>query len=237
MKSLHYLFFALILSSCTQPKDSDGWTTLFNGKNLDGWHVYGGRDHYNGWYVENGELVFDPLKREDPGTTELLTDQKYTNFELSLEWKVGDYANSGLFWGVVEDEKYTYAYETGPEIQIMDDNWVEYINQRGEEHRAGSLYGMMAPSSVVSKTAGEWNHYLLHIDHVENIGWLQFNGTEVLRFPVHGPEWDSLVSKSGFKDSPVFGKARTGYITLQEFGGKVWFRNIKIMELPKSLDN
>ena len=91
----------------------------------------------------------------------------------------------------------------------------------------------MPPSKIVSKPAGEWNHYLLHIDHKENIGYVIFNEVEVVRFPVHGPEWEAMIAKSGFAKWPDFGMARTGHITLQEYGGKVAFRNIKIRTLPK----
>ena len=94
------------------------------------------------------------------------------------------------------------------------------------------MYGLIAPSSIVSKAAGIWNHYILHIDHVENIGYVVFNDQEVLRFPVHGPEWDALVAKSGFADWPGFGSAQTGHISLQEHGDKVMFKNIKVRILP-----
>ena len=162
----------------------------------------------------------------------LLTDSTYTNFELSMEWNISKFGNSGVFWSVVEDKSIDYPYKTGPEIQILDDNWKDYIDSRGDINRAGSLYNLMAPKSVVSKGAGMWNHFLIHIDHTNNIGFVEFNGKEVLRFPVHGPEWDAMVAKSGFKDWENFGKSRSGHISLQDHGGKVAFRNIKIRALP-----
>ena len=229
MKNFVIVLSLIALISCK--KSNDGWEPLFNGKDLSGWHVYGSNDDFNGWHVENQVLIFDPEFRTQPDRVELVTDALYTNFELSLEWKAGQYANSGLMWGVVEEEQYQNAYNTGPEIQILDENWVEYIAQNGNITRAGSLYGLLEPSKVVSKTGDQWNHYLLHIDHEENLGWLQFNGEEVLRFPVHGVEWERMIANSRFAESPGFGKASSGHIALQEYGGKISFRDVKIKVL------
>ena len=220
-------FFMML--GCTS--SDDGWTPLFNGENLEGWHVYGAENSLDGWFVEDGVLVFD-YQLKKGGSSNLVTDEKFTNFELSFEWMVSEHGNSGVFWGVVENDEYEHPYQTGPEIQILDDGWTAYVEGRGDTHRAGSLYGLMAPSKIVSRPAGEWNHYLLHIENEENIGFLKFNGQEVLRFPVHGPDWKALIAGSGFADWPGFGKARTGHISLQEYGGKLAFRNIKIKVLP-----
>jgi hypothetical protein len=231
MNRISLLLFYLLLVRCSPSKE--GWIELFNGENLDGWHIYGAGNSYDGWYVENGVLTFDYKLRTNSSSSNLVTDSKYTNFELSLDWNISDQGNSGVFWGVIEDEQFDHPYQTGPEIQILDDNWLEYIEVRGDINRAGSLYGLMAPSTIVSKAAGIWNHYLIHIDHNENIGYVVFNEQEVLRFPVHGPEWEAMIAKSGFADWPGFGKAKTGHISLQEHGGKVAFKNIKIKILPR----
>ena len=224
------MLFLFLLVGCSPPKDD--WIVLFNGENFDGWHSYRAGDNYDGWYIENKVLTYDFQKRTGSENSYLVTDKKYTNFELSLEWMISEHGNSGVFWGVIEDERFEHAYQTGPEIQILDDDWTEYVEGRGDINRAGSLYNLMAPSAVVSKAAGIWNHFLIHIDHKENIGYVIFNDQEVLRYPVHGPEWDTLIAKSTFADWPGFGKAETGHISLQEYGGKVAFKNIKIRILP-----
>ncbi len=222
------VLFSFLLSSCST---DSGWVDLFNGENLYGWHVYGGTQNYNGWDVQGGVLLFDPAQRTAAENANLMTDRQYTNFELSLEWMIGENGNSGLFWGVVEDPKFEHPYQTGAEIQILDDGWTAYIEERGDINRAGSLYGMIAPSEIVSKPSGEWNSYLLHIDHKENLGYLIFNDVKVVEFPVHGPEWDALIANSTFAGWDGFGRAQTGHICLQDYGGKVAFRNIRIREL------
>ncbi len=229
MKNYLSILLVIVLCSCSSDKD---WTYLFNGEDLEGWHIYlKGKENFNGWYVSEGVLVFDPSKRTDATNADLVTDQQFENFELELEWMISEKGNSGVFWGVIEDEQYSNTYSTGPEIQVLDDNWSEYVDERGDIQRAGSIFNLMAPSEVVSKPAGEWNHFVLHIDHNLNEGFVIFNGVETLRFPVNGPDWESMIANSGFKDWPNFGMAKKGHIALQDHGGQVAFRNIKVREL------
>jgi hypothetical protein len=229
MKNTLLITLAILMFSCSTDQQ---WTYLFNGKDLEGWHIYNkGKQNFNGWSVSDGVLVFDPANRTEATNADLVTDQKFTSFELDLEWMISEEGNSGVFWGVIEDEQYEHTYDTGPEVQVLDDNWTAYLEERGDIQRAGSLFNVMAPAAIVSKPAGEWNHFLLHIDHAQNEGFVLFNGVETLRFPVNGPEWEALIAGSGFKDAPGFGKAQTGHLALQDHGNQVAFRNIKIREL------
>ncbi len=230
MKKNLYIIFILLLIGCDS--SDNGWIELFNGEDLEGWHTYGKGKVYNGWTVENGILEFNPGAGTELGGNNLVSDSIFTNFELSLEWMISDKGNAGMFWAVVEDSQFEHAYLTGPEIQILDDRWTEYIEDRGENKRAGSLYSLMAPSEVVSRPANIWNHYLLRVDHKANAGLLVFNDKEVIRFPVHGPDWEAMVAKSGFAEWPAFGRSKSGRIGLQDWGNKVSFRNIKIRMLP-----
>ena len=220
----------VILSGC---QNSGGWTPLFNGEDLDGWHIYNAGKNYNGWIVKDQVLAFNPSQRTEASSAYLVTDQEFTNFEISFEWMIGEQGNSGFFWGVAEDPAYEYPYLTGPEIQILDDNWTAYIEERGDINRAGALYNLMAPDKIVSNPANTWNHYLIHIDHQNNQGFVEFNEERVLEFPVNGPEWDKLVAASGFAQTQGFGIYQTGRLALQDHGSRVAFRNIKIRDLQR----
>ena len=229
MKNSLLITIVILMCSCNSEEQ---WTYLFNGKDLEGWHIYHkGKENYNGWYVSDGVLAFDPINRTEASNADLVTDDQFTSFELELEWMISEKGNSGVFWSVIEDEQYKHTYDTGPEVQVLDDNWKEYVEERGNIQRAGSIFNLLAPSEIVSKPAGEWNHYLIHIDHTQNKGFVIFNGVETLKFPVNGPEWEKLIANSGFKNSPGFGKAQTGHIALQDHGNQVAYRNIKIREL------
>lgn len=204
-------------------------TMLFNGKNLDGWKAYNS-DEITQWKVEDDAIAFSPAEGERSGSENLITEEEFTNFELSLEWKISEGGNSGIMWGVQEDEKFDEPYLTGPEIQILD-NEKHPDAKNGPIRQAGALYDMVPPSKDVTKPVGEWNQVVIRIDHEENLGSVTLNGKKITEFPVHGEEWDKMVEGSKFKDWEDFGAHRTGHIALQDHDDKVWFRNIKIREL------
>ncbi|WP_190810599.1 DUF1080 domain-containing protein [Flagellimonas sp. S3867] len=208
-----------------------GWTVLFDGTSFNGWHLYNEGEIDEPWTLEEGTMVFYPPKEKKKGESyNIVTDKEFTNFVLSLEWKISKGGNSGIFWGVYEGEKYGQPYLTGPEIQVLDDeNHPDAKN--GTTHQAGALYDMIAPSEKVVKPADEWNTVELTINHETNQGQVLLNGTKIVEFPVHGPEWDDMVSKSKFAGWEGFGAYKTGKIGLQDHGDIVAYRNIKIKEL------
>ena len=206
-------------------------TAIFNGNSLDGWKAYNSNE-ITQWSVEDGAIAFSPAEGKRSGTENIISEKAYSNFELSLEWKISEGGNSGIMWGVQENEQFNEPYLTGPEIQILD-NKAHPDAKNGPIRQAGALYDMVEPSSDVTKPAGEWNSLVLRIDHKANKGTVTQNGTIITQFPLHGEEWDNLVKNSKFKDWKDFGKYPTGHIALQDHGDKVWYRNIKIKELEK----
>ncbi|GAA3563107.1 DUF1080 domain-containing protein [Snuella lapsa] len=245
MRSFIYLLITLVVTvSCKQKKENaiveessaevietntkKEWVTLFDGTSFDNWRGYRMDKMPSEWTIEEGAMAFTPGEK---GGKNIITKQKFTNFVLSLEWKISEKGNSGIFWSVFEDEKFNEAYQTGPEIQVLDnakhpDSFVE-----GGTHKAGSLYDMIACPDNLVKPAGEWNLCVLEVNHKTNQGKVSMNGTEVMTFPVHGEDWDKMVNNSKFKGWEGFGKYQTGHIGLQDHGNPVWFRNIKIKEL------
>ena len=87
---------------------------------------------------------------------------------------------------------------------------------------------------------GEWNHLFLKVDHDNNEGSITFNGQFVYSFPLYGPEWDEIVSRSKFSNdeyfkefrtrssiftyAPFFGKFKSGKIGLQDHGWDVRYQ-------------
>lgn len=209
-------------------EESD-WITLFNGENLEGWHAYNNGPASDQWQVEDGVLVLSPAETRE-STENLVTDEEFTSFKLSLEWKISEGGNSGVMWAVAENPEYPEPYYTGPEIQILD-NERHPDAKAGKTHQAGALYDMVAPSKDVVNPAGQWNLFEITIDHHINQGTVLLNGTKVVDFPVSGPEWEAMIADSKFADWQAFGKNKSGHIALQDHGDKVWFRNIKIKKL------
>lgn len=220
---------------------NEEWISLFDGKTFNGWHQYNGESIGKEWAVEKGIMVFNPEGNRNygDGGRNIVTDKEFTNFILSIEWKVSEAGNSGIFWGVKEGEEFGEPYLTGPEIQVLDNDRHPDAQENPKYHQAGALYDMVQPTSDVCNPAGEWNLVVLSIDHNTNKGSMVLNGTEIVTFAVHGPEWDSLVKASKFSnkeasnyvEAPKFGTFRTGKIGLQDHGDQVYFRNIKIKEL------
>lgn len=203
------------------------WIDLFDGSTLNGWKEYN-KDEFGGlWKVENGMIVCDGSGGAEGRS--LITKEQFGNFELVVEWKIAEGGNSGILYHVVEDPAYTYAYETGPEYQLLDD-----LGWKGEDLKPAQLvasdYDMIAaPADKPVKPAGEWNESKIIFDngHVEH--WL--NGAKVVEFEAWSDEWNERRDTSKWKEYPGYGKFKKGSVALQEHGSGVWFRNVKIRKL------
>ena len=220
-------------SKTVDAPQQEEWVALFDGETMNGWHQYNGEGVGEEWTVENGVMTFEPKENRQwgDGGKNIVTDKEYTNFVLSIEWKVSEAGNSGIFWGVKEDNAYGEPYVTGPEIQILDNERHPDALANPKFHQAGALYDLVQPTADVCRPAGEWNHVLLTVDHTANKGAVVLNDTEIVTFPLHGEAWDKLVANSKFKDWEGFGAFKTGRIGLQDHDDRVSFRNIKIKEL------
>lgn len=213
-------------NTLTEQQIAEGWRLLFDGQTTAGWKNYNKAGVGAAWKVDNGTLHFDNTVQEGRG--DIITADEFENFELMLEWKIDSCGNSGIMFNVVESPEYANTYLTGPEMQVLDNAC--HPDAKIIKHRAGDLYDLISCSTETVKPAGEWNQVRI----VSNNGNCQFwlNGTNVVSFTLHTPEWDALVAGSKFKQWPAFGKAKRGHIALQDHGDKVWYRNIMIRTLP-----
>ena len=210
------------VNQLTRPEALSGWQLLFDGKSLDAWRNYQKEGISAGWQIVDGALVRDGDK---PG--DLITKEKYQYFELSLEYNISEGGNSGLMFHVTEDQP--QPYNTGPEVQIQD-------NQAGRDpQKSGWLYQLVKPyeqqGKVVDATrpAGEWNQIFLRI--APNQCQVLMNGEFYYSFKLGDKQWNEAVANSKFAKMPGFGAAGEGYICLQDHGNRVAFRNIKVRKL------
>ncbi len=206
-----------------------GWKLLFDGKTTAGWHSFNQKTAAKKWVVQEGSLTLDPkASGAEEANGDLVTDGDYANYELCLEWKISACGNSGVIYNVVENPKYTWAWQTGPEMQIIDNSC--HPDAKNAKHRAGDLYDLASVSKETVKQAGQWNKVRLVNRNGKVEHWL--NGRKVVEVDMTGEEWKKLIAGSKFKDMPDFGKMTSGHIMLQDHGGdRVWFRNMKIREL------
>ncbi|GEO10905.1 3-keto-disaccharide hydrolase [Segetibacter aerophilus] len=214
----------------TQEKN-EGWKLLFDGKTTSGWHSYGYNAVGNAWNILDGCLHLDVANRKSWPANEskdILTNDEYDNFHLKVDWKLAKKGNSGIIFYVHEDKsKYANTYETGPEMQVLDN--AGHADAKIPKHRAGDLYDLISSSSEPVKPAEEWNHAEIMCKD----GKLEFflNGVSIVTTTMWDDNWKKMVANSKFKSMPDFGTFKKGKIALQEHGEEVWFKNIKIRKL------
>ena len=209
------------MNALSGPEQKDGWKLLFDGKTTAGWRNYKKAAVGPGWQVVDGLLT-----RAGDNAGDIMTTEKYRNFDLALEWRVAEGGNSGILYRATEDND--YIWQSAPEMQILDD--ARHADGKLAETSAGSNFALYpAPRGVVNP-AGQWNAARLRVNgnHVEHF----LNGTKMLEYDLGSPEWNEKVAASKFKTMPNYGKASEGYIGLQDHGDKVEFRNIRIRVLP-----
>lgn len=206
----------------TRQEKKEGWILLFDGKTLNGWKNYKGRSA-DGWAVVDGELICQETGVKS--RADLITVDQYDNYELSIDWKISPKHNSGIIYRCTEENG--ASFESGPEYQLIDD--VGYPDKLHDKQYSGSNYDMDAPVSQESKPAGTYNRTRLVVnkDHVEH--WL--NGVKVVEYQLWSPQWEQNKAISKWKDVKPYGMSKTGHIALQDHGGGVSFKNIKLRKL------
>ena len=213
------LIFFIFVGCKTQSKN---WTILFDGKNVTGLRGYKMENFpWDNWKIENGTLK--TLVHEKG--VDIISKEKYKDFELELEWKVQSGGNSGIFY--FANEKGGHIWQSAPEMQVLDN--IVHVDGKRTTTSAGALYDLIAPSEVVVKPVGEFNQVRIvaknnHIEH-----WL--NEIKILEYDYQSDNFKRLIAKSKFRDMPFFAKKTEGAIGLQGDHGEVWYKNIRIRKL------
>lgn len=210
-------------NTLTAEEKAAGWKLLFDGKTMDGWRNFKSQSIQEGWSISDGAIMLTPGKKGG----DLITNDTYENYELSVDWKIAECGNSGIIFNVLEKDKYGAVWHTGPEMQVLDNTC--HPDAKIITHRAGDLYDMISCSEETVLPAGQWNTAKIHIDNGKTEFWL--NGKKVVAFEMFTEEWKKMIAESKFKTKPDFGTARKGHIALQDHSDQVWYRNIKIREL------
>jgi hypothetical protein len=166
---------------------------LIQKNSLKGWHALG----ENQWVVEEGIL------RSPKSGSNLVTDERFTDFKLHIEFRYPKGSNSGVY------------LRGRYEVQISDSKGLEPLP--GE---LGGVYGFIAPSEQVAKAPGEWQTY--DITFVGRMITLVANGkTIIANQEIPGITGGALDSKEG----------EPGPLLLQGDHGPIEYRNIIITPL------
>jgi 3-keto-disaccharide hydrolase len=157
---------------------------------------------------------------------DIVSKGEYGNFELELEWQIGEAGNSGIFYRGTEE--YDHIYWSAPEYQLLDD--IKGADNKTRLTCAGAAYALYPSPEGHLKAVGDWNTARivargLHVEH-----WL--NGVKLLEYELGSPDWLAKVKASKFNDYPNYGRATRGRIALQgDHSGTLAFRNIRIRDL------
>lgn len=203
-------------NALTDAELAAGWRLLFDGESLDGWRGFRREAAPDGWKAVDGTLA-----RVGPGG-DLITVDRFTDFELSLDWRIAPGGNSGVFYLAVEDTE--WIFEGAPEMQVLDD--AGHPDGASPLTSAGSNFALHPAPRGVVRPAGEWNTARIVVRDGRVEHWL--NGERVVQYELGSEDWRRRVAESKFAQWPSYGQAREGHIGLQDHGDAVWYRNIKI---------
>ncbi len=225
-------------NTLTQSEKAAGWRLLWDGKTTNGWRsAKDGMVLGKKWGIADGLLTVN--RADEPlsvGGGNILTHERFASFELVADFKLTPGANSGIKYFVQANLNPDNLTGAGPavgcEFQILDDERHPDAKLGRDGNRTlGSLYDLI-PATTTKKTKpiGEWNtaRILVRGRHVEH--WL--NGQKVVEYERGSADFRARVAQSKFRNIPNFGEWPAGHILLQEHGGRVHFRNIKIRVLP-----
>ena len=226
-RKITYCLFLTILSGVWAKE-----RILFNGTSLNAFELGPGS-----WEIEkDGSVVCRMQKTKDKkgkerirGMGYLWTKEEFSDFELSLEYKLSAGANSGIFYRSDKNNPVNGGFE----IQLMDNEGFQKKANKVLPPRKlnASFYDGVAPKGDFSKPVGQWNHSRLVCKGPE----VSFNLNGKVAFKINLDDWkqagknpDGSVNKFkvALKDLP-----REGRIGFQNHGQVVWFRKITIKSL------
>lgn len=213
-------------NTLTPDEQAAGWRLLWDGTSSAGWR--GTRtDAFPAdiWRMKDGVLSVRAAGGQGRG--DIVTDETFGDFELSVDFRLTPGANSGIKYFVAE------GTSLGLEFQLLDDALhPDAKGGRNGNRTLGSVYDLY-PASAAKKVRpiGEWNTARIvsrgaHVEH-----WL--NGEKVAAYERFTDAFRRDVQESKYVVSPGFGEWKEGRILLQDHGDEVHFRNLKIRPLKR----
>jgi hypothetical protein len=214
---------AFLLGTCASAQDAanvHSWRSLLDDKG-SAWRGWKSEAFPSGWKISGDELS------KNGEVEDLVTREKYGDFELEFEWKIGEGGNSGIFYRGTRE--YEYIFWSAPEYQLLDD--ANAPDGKNRLTSAASNYGLYAAPAGIVKPHGEWNEARIVVRgaHVEH--WL--NGQKVVEYELATPDWKAKVAASKFGKFPNFGLAAKGYLAIQgDHPGTLTLRRMRVRQLP-----
>ena len=216
-------------NTLTQREQNNGWRLLFDGTTMNGWRgAYLDSLPAKGWEVRDGMLIVQASGGGEAAFGgDIVTKEEFNSFELTVDFKLTEGANSGIKYFVTEQQPKTPGSAKGLEYQLLDDAKHPDAKLGIDGNRTlASLYDLIPAVKTKVNPVGKWNHARILVDGKNVEHWL--NSVKVLQFERGGEEFLAHKAQSKFKDLKDFGEAEKGHILLQDHCNQVFFRNIKI---------
>ena len=229
LPALLALFAALPAAAQSRPapRAAAGWTVLFDGTSASlarHWRGYKRDTVPAAWRVEGGALAFVPVA-DKAQRGDLVSRDRFADFELRYRWRVAPGANSGVMWRVTEDQ--AFPWQTGPEQQILDD--ARHLDGKIPSHRAGALYDLVVPPAGLTRPVGRFNDARVVVRGGR--AQLYLNGRQTADFDFASDSGRARVQASKFGVMPRFAQNASGHVVLQDHGDRVWFRDVRVRRL------
>ena len=210
MKYQIYLITLTLLVSVHGKSKND--SNLFSSDDFSQWTKVNGKPVGSGWMIKNGVVHRKSLSGD------IITKEKFKDFELIFEWKISEAGNSGI--------KYRTRGSLGLEYQVLDD--LKHRDNKNPTHRAASLYELVAaPDTKPLKPVGMWNKGKIIAKDNQIEHWLS---EKVVEITWGTDDWKQKFQKSKYRKNEGFGSWE-GPILLQDHMDPVWFRNLMIKRL------
>jgi hypothetical protein len=201
-----------------------GWRKLFSGETPKSWRGFLKETFpEEGWVVEDGTLKH----LSNGGGGDIVTKQRYQEFDFEFEWKVAPGANSGVKYFILEEERRKTIRH---EYQVIDDE-KHPDALRGPKWQTAGFYDCFPASNRVLHPVGEFNQSRILVQGNQAEHWL--NGVMVLSYTLGSPEVLEAVAKSKFKNVEGFGQRHRGRLLLQDHNDEVAYRNLRIRNLKR----
>jgi hypothetical protein len=198
------------VGSPTSCPDGPGWIDLLSAENAPHWkNVTSDKDCFR---IENGQMhILGSVIMQHMAYMK----ESYGDFELHVEFKVSEGANSGVF---VRSDPENPVYR-GMEIQVLDDH-----GRPPNKNGSGALYDVATPMWNMARPAGEWNSYDITCrgSQLSTV----VNGWKVLDIDL-----SKLADRVGKFPTPLAQLPPRGHILLQDHGAEVWYRCVKVRPL------
>lgn len=229
-----------LINRLTAAERRSGWTLLWDGKTTRGWRGAKLKTFPpKGWSIKDGVLTVEKSAGyESRNGGDIITTREYSDFELSVDFRLTPGANSGIKYFVDPNLLKGEGSAIGLEYQLLDDERHPDAKMgRNGNRTLASLYDLITAKNLSDPDSagkrfnppGEWNRATLIVRGKKVQHWL--NGFLVVEYERGSPEFRALVAQSKYKDWPRFGEWERGPILLQDHGDKVDFRSIKLREL------